>query len=106
MLYEDGEDDKDDEEEEEGRAVDHYSRTAEPRSLVQPQGKPVSEFLEGLTELLFLLNILLSCTRFDNGQPSSTLLVYFSSILSFSNNANDFSEARNYTPRLSSLIYI
>ncbi|KAH8749809.1 hypothetical protein BGZ57DRAFT_1019545 [Hyaloscypha finlandica] len=43
---------------------------------------------------------------FVDGQPSSSLLVYFSGILGFSMDARSFLPAKRYTPCLSGLIYI
>jgi len=44
--------------------------------------------------------------QFINVQPSSSLLVYFSGILGFSADAQNFLPAKNYTPHLSGLIYV
>jgi hypothetical protein len=59
-----------------------------------------------LLELLFQLSITFSTDKFTNGQPSSTLLVYYSGVLGFSSDARDFLPAKRYTPYLSRLIYI
>lgn len=46
------------------------------------------------------------CTEsFLDGQASSTLLVYFSAVLGISVPGSTFERARNYTPKLSALIY-
>ena len=47
-----------------------------------------------------------STASFTDGQPSSSLLVYFSGILGFSADAQSFLPARKFTPHLSALIYI
>jgi hypothetical protein len=44
--------------------------------------------------------------QFLDAQPSSSLLVYFSGVLGFSSDAQDFLPAKKYTPCLSGLIYI
>jgi hypothetical protein len=62
----------------------------------------VGQFLE----LLFQLCIMLSTEPFLNGQPSSTLLIYFSGILGFSADCQKFQLARRYCSKLSAMIYI
>ncbi|KAG7000202.1 hypothetical protein FocnCong_v013233 [Fusarium oxysporum f. sp. conglutinans] len=57
-------------------------------------------------ELLFQLCIMLSTESFLNGQPSSTLLMYFSGILGFSADCQRFQLARQYCSKLSAMIYI
>jgi len=42
---------------------------------------------------------------FVDGQPSSTILIYFSGILGFSTDPSTFERPRNYTSKLSGLIY-
>ncbi|SCO92584.1 uncharacterized protein FRV6_16712 [Fusarium oxysporum] len=66
------------------------------------QGVPLTT----LTELVFGLSLALCTERLMDGQPSSTVLVYFSGILAFSEVTNSFLSARAYTPYLSGLIYI
>ena len=43
---------------------------------------------------------------FVNGQPSSTLLIYFSGTLGFARESNGYLLAKHYTPVLSGLLYI
>ncbi|KAL9564019.1 hypothetical protein ACKAV7_011879 [Fusarium commune] len=57
-------------------------------------------------ELLFQLYIMLSTEPFLNGQPSSTLLIYFSGILGFSANCQRFQLTRQYCTKLSAMIYM
>jgi hypothetical protein len=66
------------------------------------QGVPLTT----LAELVFGLSLALCTERLTDGQPSSTVLVYFSGILAFSEVTNSFLNARAYTPYLSGLIYI
>ncbi|KAI3571193.1 hypothetical protein IWW34DRAFT_582656, partial [Fusarium oxysporum f. sp. albedinis] len=66
------------------------------------QGIPLTT----LAELVFGLSLALCTERLTDGQPSSTVLVYFSGILAFSEATNSFLNARAYTPYLSGLIYI
>nr|CEG03627.1 unnamed protein product [Fusarium acuminatum CS5907] len=49
---------------------------------------------------------MLSTEHFLNGQPSSTLLVYFSGILGFSTDCRRFQLARQYYTKLSAMIYM
>ncbi|KAK1659805.1 hypothetical protein BDP55DRAFT_562297, partial [Colletotrichum godetiae] len=59
-----------------------------------------------LDELLFEL-IMLFCTQeSQDGDPSQTLLVYFSGILGFTKDFQSFQPPRNYTSHLATLIYI
>ncbi|KAJ3454446.1 hypothetical protein MRS44_018340 [Fusarium solani] len=65
-------------------------------------GESLKEFLE----LLFQVSIALSTERFLDGDPGSTLLVYFSGVLGFSTDCRQFRLARQYCPYLSGLIYV
>ncbi|KAH7247477.1 uncharacterized protein BKA55DRAFT_514321 [Fusarium redolens] len=60
------------------------------------------EFLE----ILFQLCVTLCTETFVDGQPSSTLLVYFSGVLGFSADCHRFQLARQYCPKLSAIIYM
>jgi hypothetical protein len=62
--------------------------------------------LVSLAELVFGLSFALYTERLTDGQLSSTVLMYFSGILTFSEATNSFHNARSYTPYLSGLIYI
>ncbi|KAH7231629.1 uncharacterized protein BKA55DRAFT_712855, partial [Fusarium redolens] len=62
-------------------------------------------FIEFL-ELLYQLCLTISTESFAEGQPSSTLLVFFSGILGFSQDCKQFLLARQFCPYLSGLIYI
>jgi hypothetical protein len=62
--------------------------------------------IEELRELVFQLSITFSTASFTEGQPGSSLLVYFSGILGFSPDAQSFLPAKRFTPCLSGLIYI
>jgi hypothetical protein len=57
-------------------------------------------------ELLFQLCVMLSTESYVDGQPSSTLLIYFSGILGFSADYQRFQLARQYCSKLSAIIYI
>ena len=59
-----------------------------------------------LLELLFQLSVTFSTGQFIDGEPSSSMLVFFSGILGFSSGAENFLPAKSYTPYLSGLIYI
>jgi hypothetical protein len=58
-----------------------------------------------LADLVGQLTLSLIVEEFRNGRPSSTLLVYYSGILSFSTDGATFARPRNYTSYLSALIY-
>ncbi|KAL7903745.1 hypothetical protein GGI35DRAFT_492304 [Trichoderma velutinum] len=59
-----------------------------------------------IIELLLQLSLTLMTERFADGQPSSTLLVYFSGILGFTACGKGFKPAKQYTTSLSGLIFI
>ncbi|RBA11787.1 hypothetical protein FPRO05_14224 [Fusarium proliferatum] len=63
---------------------------------------------EELVELLFGLTLALATQPVVDGQPQTTVLVYFSGILGFSSSSGGsaFLPARSYTSNLSGLIYI
>ncbi|VTO87342.1 unnamed protein product [Fusarium graminearum] len=63
---------------------------------------------EELVELLFGLTLALATQPVVDGQPQTTVLVYFSGILGFSSSSSGsaFLPARSYTSNLSGLIYI
>lgn len=67
-----------------------------------PDDSAMTEFLE----LLFKLSISLSKQRYTDGNPGSTLLVYFSGIFGFSSNYQHFMLARQFCPSLSGIIYV
>ncbi|UPK90597.1 hypothetical protein LCI18_001532 [Fusarium solani-melongenae] len=64
------------------------------------------ESLGSLDELVFGLSLALCTERLKDGQPSSTVLMYFSGIPIFSEVTNSFHNAHSYIPYLSRLIYI
>lgn len=57
-------------------------------------------------QLLFQICITLSTESFLGGQPSSTLLIYFSGILGFSADGQRFQLARQYCSKLPAMIYV
>jgi hypothetical protein len=59
-----------------------------------------------LLKLLFELSMTFSMAQFVNAQPSSSLLVYFSSVLGFSSDGQNFLSVTKYAPCLSGLIYV
>jgi hypothetical protein len=59
-----------------------------------------------LLELLFQLSVTFSTEQFMDVEPSSSMLVFFSGILGFTSDAENFLPAKSYTPYLSGLIYI
>ncbi|KZL78863.1 hypothetical protein CI238_13008 [Colletotrichum incanum] len=69
-----------------------------------PEAEAVEDAVVG--SLLFEL-IMLFCTQeVHDGDPSQTLLVYFSGILGFTKDFHSFQPPRNYTSHLAALIYI
>ncbi|KAH7109811.1 hypothetical protein EDB81DRAFT_704547 [Dactylonectria macrodidyma] len=90
---EEWEDDEDEDDEEEGRS--------EPGSELTTADAVIGE----LVELLFHLSLSISMESFLDGQPASTLLVYFSGILGFSPDCQGFLLARQYCSNLSGLVY-
>lgn len=66
----------------------------------------VDSAVDELLELVFQLSITFSTEEFVDGQPSSSLLVYFSGVLGLSADARGFLPAKKFTPHLSALIYI
>lgn len=73
---------------------------------VNEERREDEQALEELIELLLRLSLLLCTEPVTDGQPSSTLLVFFSSILGFSLSSRAFLPAKLYTPFLSGLLYI
>jgi hypothetical protein len=63
------------------------------------------ETVDVLAELVFQLMTSFCLEEFKDGQPSSSLLVYFSGILGFTLDGTTFRRARDYTPYLSALIH-
>ncbi|KAJ5142419.1 hypothetical protein N7526_003414 [Penicillium atrosanguineum] len=59
-----------------------------------------------LLEMLFKLCVLFITQTFTDGQPQSSVLVYFSGVLGISSNGGHFLAARLFTHHLSALIYI
>ncbi|KAJ9634892.1 hypothetical protein H2199_008756 [Coniosporium tulheliwenetii] len=57
-------------------------------------------------ELIFGLSISFITEEFTDGQPSSSVLVYYSGILGFTDDGLTFRRAKDYTSCLSGLIYI
>ena len=79
----------------------HGIDTPEPR-----QASQLRKALEEVLELLFQLSVTICTEQYTDGQPSSTLLVYFSGVLGLNVDATGFQRAKQYTPTLSGLIYV
>ncbi|EXK26248.1 hypothetical protein FOMG_17150 [Fusarium oxysporum f. sp. melonis 26406] len=69
-------------------------------------GDSAASAFDQFLELLFQLCVTLSTESYLDGQPSSTLLIYFSGILGFSSDCQRFQLARQYCSKLSAMIYI
>lgn len=76
--------------------------------ITQPdfEGHDSSTMRDQVIELLLQLSLTLMTERFADGQPSSTLLVYFSGILGFTACGKGYKPAKQYTTSLSGLIFI
>jgi hypothetical protein len=83
--------------------LDEYETASETSDSYN---REVNDEGDELLELLFSLCIAFSTEQLIDGQPSSTLLGYFSGILGFSAKSQVFRSARMYTPYLSGLIYV
>jgi hypothetical protein len=64
-----------------------------------------AEWPIALEDPLFRFVKFLSTEEYEDGKPSSTLLIYFSGILGISQDGSTFERAKNYTSKLSALIY-
>jgi hypothetical protein len=62
--------------------------------------------VDKLAELVFRLSMFCCTEVFTDGQPSSSLLVYYSGVLGCTDDGSTFRRPRDYTPQLSALIYI
>jgi hypothetical protein len=101
---EEDETDYEDEDETDGDTEDETDQAdGSPESSDQPE---TISLPSKCLEQLFQLNIMFITDEFTDGQPSSSLLVYFSGILGFSPDAQSFQPAKSFTPHLSALIYI
>ncbi|KAI4192683.1 MAG: hypothetical protein LQ350_008592, partial [Teloschistes chrysophthalmus] len=60
---------------------------------------------EQLADLIGRLSVFFCMEEFTDSRSSSTMIVYFSGILGFSPSGTTFERPRNYTPKLSALIY-
>jgi hypothetical protein len=62
--------------------------------------------VDKLAELAFRLSIFFITEVFTDGQPSSSLLVYYSGVLGCTENGSSFRRPKDYTSHLSALIYV
>jgi hypothetical protein len=63
------------------------------------------EDTDPLAELVFRLSVYFAAEEFTDGQPSSSLLVYFSGVLGVPSDGITFRRARDFAPFLSALIH-
>jgi hypothetical protein len=87
-----------DEDEENASLIIFLPFTPNPPS---PQSLP-----DYLIEILFNFCVLLIIQEFTDGNPQSSVLVYFSGVLGISSSGAHFLSAKLFTPYLSALIYI
>jgi hypothetical protein len=59
-----------------------------------------------ISELIFRFRVFSAAEEFTDGQTHSSLLVYYAGILGLSADGRTFWRAKDYTPKLSGLIYI
>lgn len=62
--------------------------------------------IDKLAELAFRFSIFLITEVFTDGQPNSSLLVYYSGVLGCTEDGSTFRRPKDYTSRLSALIYV
>lgn len=72
----------------------------------EPNAQNTNAKSDQIIELLFQLSLTLMTERYADGQPNSTLLIYFSGILGFTAHGKGYRPAKQYTPIISGLIYI
>ncbi|EXK76399.1 hypothetical protein FOQG_18857 [Fusarium oxysporum f. sp. raphani 54005] len=108
--YSEDEREDDDEESVTESSEEDYEYWSDESQIVRHTGneepKGDEQVSQELIELLFGLSPSLCTEQVTNGQPSSTLLVFFSGILGFSSSSGAFLPAKLYTPYLSGLLYI
>lgn len=112
-----GDDDDEDEEEEfgeDGKADEEFDKDGEKEDGFDERDDGDEDFenrtreydeTDRLAELILDMSIWFATEEFTDGQPSSSLLVYFSGILGLSEDGTTFRRARDYTPFLSALIH-
>jgi hypothetical protein len=66
----------------------------------------VKQARDRISELIFRFSIFFAVEEFTDGQTHSSLLVYYAGILGLSADGRTFRRAKDYTPKLSGLIYI
>lgn len=66
---------------------------------------PTTQKEEELADLIGRLSVFFCTEEFTDSRSSSTIIVYFSGILGFSPSGTTFERPRNYTSKLSALIY-
>ena len=83
------------------------SKTARRQLRAKSKSIPNATFkVDKLAELAFRLAIFFITEGFTDGQPISSLLIYYSGVLGFSNDGSTFRRPSDYTLQLSALIYV
>jgi hypothetical protein len=112
-------DSNEDEDEDEGEATDYDSTSDEDEDQLEDDGEnedrdqpedrqtemTTSTSSDILASLLARLSIALISEEFIDGRPAATLLVYYSGILGFSSDGLTFLRPRNYTGKISALVF-
>ncbi|KAH7199165.1 hypothetical protein BKA60DRAFT_411898, partial [Fusarium oxysporum] len=86
--------------------IDGIAKEPHPEPFNRVMDEYVKTSFDEFLELLLQLCLTLCTETFMDGQPGSTLLVYFSGILGFSADCRNFLLARQFCPKLSAIIYI
>jgi hypothetical protein len=99
--------DPDDEKETKERKDNREEEKEDELSDERQNPEPPSMFmnLNPLTELILQLSIWFATEEFTDGQPASSLLVYYSGLLGFSGDGTTYKRARDFTSCLSALIH-
>jgi hypothetical protein len=107
--------DEEEEDEEYDRDADEVEDNEESQLLSLSRGQKREAWTEDcavkadhvriLADLVLQLSVSCIAESFLDGKPSSSLLVFFSGILSFSDNGTTYRHARDFTPYLSGLIH-
>jgi hypothetical protein len=106
VLDRDEEEENGDIEDEEDGVDSFYTMDEDSKEWLEEGEDEALTSIEELLELLFQLSITFSTEDFIEGQPGSSLLVYYSGILGFSSDGANFLPAKRFTPYLSGLVYI
>jgi hypothetical protein len=89
----------------------HASKKATSSAMVTdedgtgPSRECSTNWITAIEDVLLGFLHFLSTEEYENGKPSSTLLIYFSGILALSQDGSTYERPANYTSKLSAMIY-